>query len=290
MKILVFRAGALGDTIFATAVIDCLRRHFGDDIQIDWLGDPLAKGLFAKDHRINTVFTIKSRNLPTPLNRSKLKILTHAHKVPYDLVVNLEHAFRRFANRIKAKKTIHINHVKLNPFDVHAVELILATLAQAGIDNIDGFPRLVGEEFTRVANKLELPEHYVVFHLANSHSDKTDYRGHRSWPLEHWRTLIEQSAKKAAVVLIGTDAEKAQLSNFLTELDIDVINLFGKSSLAELIAILQGARAVVTTDTGPSHMAAATGTPTVALFGPSDPKALHPIRANLILSTSPRST
>lgn len=63
MRILVIRAGALGDTIFATAAIDCLRKHFSEDASIDWLGNPLAKGLFAKDHRISNVFTLKKSKL-----------------------------------------------------------------------------------------------------------------------------------------------------------------------------------------------------------------------------------
>ncbi|WP_394153138.1 glycosyltransferase family 9 protein [Vibrio maritimus] len=278
MKILVIRAGALGDTIFATAVIDCLRKHFGEDTRIDWLGNPLAKGLFAKDHRINTVFTIKSRKLATLFNVPKLKMLAHAQKAPYDLVVNLENSksFRRFVNYIAARKAIHIGDVEIDTSEVHAVEHMLASLALAGIEDTNGFPRLIGDELSHVKAKFNLPERYVVFHPANSHSDKTDYRSYRSWPLPHWRSLIELTTKEIQVVLVGTDEEKAYLSEFLNGLGTDVIDLLGKSNLPELIAVLQGAKAVVTTDTGPSHMAAAAGAPTVALFGPSDPKGTAP--------------
>lgn len=278
MKILVIRAGALGDTIFATAVIDCLRKHFGEDTRIDWLGSPLAKGLFAKDHRVDHVFTVHSRNLPTLLNLSKLKVLAHAYHAPYSLVVNLEHSksFRHFVNIISAKQTIHTADIEVKQSEVHAVEHMLATLAQSGVRDTTGFPRLIGEELTRVKAKLNLPEHYAVFHPANSHSDKSDFRSYRSWPLPHWRSLIELTTKEIPVVLIGTKDEKAFLTKFLSDLDVDVIELFGKTSLSELIAVLQGASAVVTSDTGPSHMAAAAGAPTVALFGPSDPKGTAP--------------
>ena len=50
-----------------------------------------------------------------------------------------------------------------------------------------------------------------------------------------------------------------------------LVNLAGELSLGGLFALLEGARCVVTNDTGPMHMAWALGAPTVALFGPVDP-------------------
>jgi ADP-heptose:LPS heptosyltransferase len=53
-------------------------------------------------------------------------------------------------------------------------------------------------------------------------------------------------------------------------------SLAGQTDLLELAAILENACIVVTTDSGPMHMAAATGVPVVALFGPGDPKRYCP--------------
>jgi len=192
--------------------------------------------------------------------------------------VNFEHSrsFRRFVNNIKAAKTIHIADSDANVSDMHAVENMLAALSLSGVTDTEGFPRLVGEEVATVKAKFELPEQYVVFHPANSHSDKPDYRSYRSWPLEHWKSLINSASINTKAVIVGTNEEKAFLTSFLAELDTDVIDLVGNTTLPELIAVLEGANVVVTTDTGPSHMAAATGAPTVALFGPSDPNGTAP--------------
>ena len=55
-----------------------------------------------------------------------------------------------------------------------------------------------------------------------------------------------------------------------------VINLAGRTSLRELCAALKACRVLLTNDTGPMHLAAAVGTPVVALFGSTDPTLTGP--------------
>jgi len=54
------------------------------------------------------------------------------------------------------------------------------------------------------------------------------------------------------------------------------INLGGRTSLSELAYLYKKARFVITTDSGPMHLAAAVGTPVIALFGPTDPARTGP--------------
>ena len=58
-----------------------------------------------------------------------------------------------------------------------------------------------------------------------------------------------------------------------------VVNLAGRVSLVQFIALLGHARALVTNDSGPLHLAAAAGTSTVALFGPETPVLYRPLRS-----------
>lgn len=61
-----------------------------------------------------------------------------------------------------------------------------------------------------------------------------------------------------------------------SEIGHAVRNLAGRTSLLELAAVLCTTRLVLTTDSGPMHVAAAVGTPLVALFGPADPASFGP--------------
>src|SRR5207245_6280525 len=54
------------------------------------------------------------------------------------------------------------------------------------------------------------------------------------------------------------------------------IDLMGQTTLKELIALLRRTRLLITNDSGPMHLAAAVGTPVIALFGPTDPARTGP--------------
>jgi ADP-heptose:LPS heptosyltransferase len=54
-------------------------------------------------------------------------------------------------------------------------------------------------------------------------------------------------------------------------MDVPAVNLAGRTSVDELMPLLAGAAVVVAGDTGPLHLAAALGAPTVGIYGPTDP-------------------
>ena len=77
-------------------------------------------------------------------------------------------------------------------------------------------------------------------------------------------------------VLIGTAAEAPVLASISREVP-GAINLGGRTSLGQIAAVARRATCAVGNDTGPIHIAATVGCPTVALFGAaSDPKRSAP--------------
>jgi ADP-heptose:LPS heptosyltransferase len=83
-------------------------------------------------------------------------------------------------------------------------------------------------------------------------------------------------ATNLPVLLTGDVGEAAMAERLSTRIGAGARSLAGRTDLLELAAIFEGARAAVTTDSGPMHMAAAVGTPLVALFGPGDPRRFGP--------------
>jgi len=96
----------------------------------------------------------------------------------------------------------------------------------------------------------------------------------KAWPKEHFALLAQQALTKGlGVVVLGTPDEQ-EICAFVET--AGAVNLCGKTSLKEAAAWLRGAWAAVGNDSGLSHLAAACGTPIVAIYGATDPGGSTP--------------
>lgn len=91
-----------------------------------------------------------------------------------------------------------------------------------------------------------------------------------------------QTEINANVVLIGDKSELEVSREVAEKAQKEPILLTGKTSLAEATALLSVADLMVSNDTGPAHISAATGTKTIVIFGPTNPLTTYPIGAEII--------
>ena len=102
----------------------------------------------------------------------------------------------------------------------------------------------------------------------------------KRWPVEYWRELVRRLRDEldARVALVGGGGERSTALALLGERPIQgVVNLTGVLSIAELAAALAETELFVGGDSGPAHLAAAVGTPVIALFsGTNDPQQWAP--------------
>lgn len=100
----------------------------------------------------------------------------------------------------------------------------------------------------------------------------------RRWPVERFAEVAAHLARAGERVLLTGDAgerERAQRVAELAELPPESV-LAGRTSLSQLVAVVSGARLVLCGDTGLGHVASATATPSVLLFGPVSPHRWGP--------------
>jgi ADP-heptose:LPS heptosyltransferase len=131
---------------------------------------------------------------------------------------------------------------------------------------------LHGEDDGRLSVRRPLPDvdglvpqrPYVVLHPGTSVSA-------RAWPVEHFVEACSLLAERGhRVVVTGAPGEETLTARVAGVAGLD---LGGRTTLAELAAVLDGASAVAVGNTGPAHLAAAVGTPVVSLFAPTVPAA-----------------
>ena len=97
------------------------------------------------------------------------------------------------------------------------------------------------------------------------------YGSAKVWPHERYAALARRIQDRTGMtaVIIGTSGEREGAAALAGRIGARARNLAGTISLEGLIAVLRCARVTIGNDSGPVHVSAALGTPTVALFGPT---------------------
>ena len=156
---------------------------------------------------------------------------------------------------------------------VHAVYQLAAVLDQLGLILHDPVPRLsVGPNPQR--------SWCFGFHLGSGSIAK-------NWPMDCWIELTERlDGWFDNFLLVGGEADNELVREFCSRCHVRRLRRLLNASLSELSLALHECRLFVGHDTGVTHLAAAVGTPTIALFGPTDPSVWAPLGAHVTVVRS----
>jgi heptosyltransferase II len=106
-----------------------------------------------------------------------------------------------------------------------------------------------------------------------------EYGPAKQWPPEHYRQLASLLVGAGRQVWILGSAKEAALAESIRGETAAVVNLCGRTQLVDVIDLLSVCQQAVTNDSGLMHVAAAVGTPLVAIYGSSTPDYTPPLSA-----------
>lgn len=115
-----------------------------------------------------------------------------------------------------------------------------------------------------LSNPPEDAGQYLVFLHATTRADK-------HWPEEHWRELIGLFSTQNIRIKLPWGAEHEYQRALRLAEGFPFVEVLPKLSLQNVAEVLAGAKAVVSVDTGLSHLTAALDRPNITLYGPTDP-------------------
>ena len=168
--------------------------------------------------------------------------------------------------------------------DQHMIDYNLSLLQPLGITNVSPpvkliLPMEVCHDAVELRRKLKIEQPFVVFHPGSARTEKF-------WEPDRWAEVITTAMDRwhfTPVLTGGTwPPEHSHLADIESRLPRPtgagpaVVDLSGKIDLLTLAALIAQARLLVTVDSAPMHIAAATGTPQIVLFGPTNPFHWHP--------------
>ncbi len=279
-RILVVCTRRIGDVLLATAAVRALKRAY-PQAGLDMLVFDGTQGVLAGNDDIDRVITVAER----PTLGAHLGLAARLFR-RYDLAVALLagdrptlYAWLAGRRRVGTLVDDRKNRWKRRllhawvPFDdlhTHTVRMNLQVVALLGLrargDPVASCPQAAAAAARSAFPSLER-ERFAVLHV----SPKFVYK---SWTLDGWAALAQALAADGLRVAVAGGAspeERAYVDALLPRMPAQTIDLAGRVDLAALACVLSRAALYVGTDTAVTHMAAALGTPTVALFGPSNP-------------------
>ena len=101
----------------------------------------------------------------------------------------------------------------------------------------------------------------------------------KRWMPERYAELADWliARKRAKILFVGVEAEMPIITEIQELMQAESINIAGKTTLTQLASILHISNGFIGNDSGPMHLAAAVGTPTIGLYGPGDPTRFGPV-------------
>jgi ADP-heptose:LPS heptosyltransferase len=152
---------------------------------------------------------------------------------------------------------------------MHTVERQREQLAMAGIEAVPASDL----SFARSdLDGLQLPARFALLVPGGS-----AHRPGKRWPVERWAALCPHLVARGFLPVVAGGRDEGPLADAIRAACPQARDLTGATNLVELASLAARAALAVGNDTGPMHMAAAAGVPSVVLFGPeSDPALCAP--------------
>jgi heptosyltransferase-3 len=273
-RVLVVILRRLGDVLLTTPLIRSIKRAY-PQAAIDALVFAGTEGILTGNPDLREVITVPQR----PGLFDTLSLMARLFR-RYDLALSVQTgdrptalaviAGRQSAGSVEPKKaasTLKRSFLTQSYVSDRQQHRVVEVLRLAGVLGISPHRALVCPR-PAAEVKLAPAQPYAVIHAA----PKFVYK---RWTADGWRALAAALRQRGfEPVITGAPSDRAYLDTICG--DANVLRLDGKLDWPEITALIGGARVYVGPDTAITHLAAATGTPTVALYGPTDPRLWGP--------------
>ncbi len=284
-NICVVRLSAIGDTCHALAVVRNLQDNW-PDARLTWIIGRNEAALLGDVAGVE--FIIFDKREGRAAYRQVLAKLAGKH---FDVVLCMHASLRvnLLYPRLPTRRRLGFDRLRARDFQwLFTNERIEAAAAEHALDAMLGFARHVGAEPTPVRWDVPLPVDARRF--AEQHADDRTvvvspvssqrFNNYRNWPVDRYRAVCEHLTATHGMRIVvsgGGTADELRYADALSDV-AGVTSLVGKTSLKELVAVLERCAFVICPDSGPVHMATAVGTPVVGLYATSNPLRTGPYR------------
>ena len=286
-RILIIKPSAIGDVVHALPVLNLLRKRW-PAAKISWLITPACAGLLEGHPQLDELILFERKQFGHAWRSPRVakalwRFARDLRRRRFDLVIDLQGLLRSgwlawetgaatrigFSNARELGWIFYTHRIPIHTQEQHAIDRYLAVAAALGCetDRVE-FPFATTEEDRAAVAKM-LPEGKPFAVLLPGTNWAT-----KRWPIEHFAACVEPLKSRFGLqTIIAGGPGDSELAK-----KIDGLNLCGKTTLRQLVALLERAELVIANDSGPMHIASALGKPLVTPFGPTNPVRTGPYR------------
>jgi heptosyltransferase-1 len=298
VRILIIKPSSLGDVIHSLPFLKAIRDTF-QGAHIEWVISKNLKEILENNPLINSLIVFdkdswsRFENFPKTVKEAVelIKTLKARH---YDMVVDLQGLLRSglitffskaplkigFKHAREGSRLFYNRKISVNG-SLHAVDRYIEIARVIKRDHRPqttdhrihkmeeiSFPLYIDGIAKESVKKLlgNINEYVVIVPSARWETKR--------WSPQNFGVLI--SKLSIPCVVTGSSADRQIIQQVMASSGGKGFNLCGKTSLKELVALIAGATAIISNDSGPMHIGAVLGVPVIALFGPTDPVRTGP--------------
>ena len=274
-KILFITSNRLGDAVLSTGILDYLGHQY-PDAQITVACGPLAEGLFKSASGVVEVIILRKK----PFSGHWLELWQKCIGTKWDIIIDLRNSA---VSRLLWAGQRYI-WGSTNPA-LHKVEQNAQVLELT----IPPAPRLWFSATTLTKARQLIPDRNFTLAIGPT----ANWKG-KTWPAENFIELIarlrEDVFKDCRVAIFAAPGEEENARKVLQSIPIPfAIDMIAKADPVTAAAAISLCQLYIGNDSGLMHCAAATGVPTLGLFGPSRPEHYRPWGANSAYVATPQT-
>lgn len=294
-NILLIQLGDIGDVVLATPTIRAVKEIY-PNTRVSILVFKPYGSLLAADPNIDEVVEVaRIRGSLFHRLRESATFARHLRQKQYDFVVDLRTGDRgailsfltgapvrvgrqgikkQFWHEIFFTKIIR-NYMEALPPVHPGADQSLRVVREIGIDTVDSTPKLYLSQNDRLRANALLTEAGIFPGTKIVTVNPFSRWKYKEWDNAKWGEVIDRlwEARRIPTVLIGSPEESAGCQEIVAGREGRTISLAGKTTLGELAAVISMSSIHLGVDSAAPHIAAALGTPTVTIHGPTDWRA-----------------
>ena len=288
-RILIRANNWIGDVVMISPAVRAIREHF-DRARIAILAKRWVLEALRGNPYYDELFEYDSEGIHRGA-AGRLRLVRELRRARFDLAILFQKAFEAAALAFLAAVPMRVGYVSdsrrlllthpvpLPPPETHHLEAFLGIARALGCPVRDPYPffHLDAEAQERARDLLESVGRAPGSPLVALHPGSS--KSPRAWHAERFALLGRDLTEKvgAQIVLLGGPADEALLEQIASSLPPPSLLLSSPNlSIREMAAILERCHLFVGNDSGPMHVAAALGVPTVGIFGPGSPERSSP--------------